>query len=99
MTDLARSVYYLLEGCMKGVVSLINRRNDRIAAFIEDEGFTVFELLGGYSIEIGDIVSGNLDSHGGETFRNLTQLEDMDVYVQAIHCSKSVALRLVKGHD
>ena len=84
---------------MKGVVSFINSKNGRVAALVDGHGFTVFELLGGYEIDIGDIDSGNLDDHGGEVLMNHTQQEEIDVYIQAISCGKDVALRLVRGRE
>lgn len=40
------------------------------------------ELLGAYDVNIGDDVKGDLDSLGGETLFNITEDEEMDVYIQ-----------------
>ncbi len=71
---------------MKGHVIAVNARKGFVAVSTDD-GITVFELLGGYEVEIDDVISGNLDSLGGESFKNETKLEDMEVYVQGIHCT------------
>ena len=60
-----------------------------------DGGITVFELLGGYNIQIGDIISGNLESEGSEIFMNETQKEKMDVFVQGIYCTPQNASQLM----
>ncbi len=45
-------------------------------------GYTVFELLGDYEINIGDVIIGNLDSLGGEKLKNSSTETIMDVFVQ-----------------
>lgn len=79
---------------MKASVIAINTKKGFVAVSTEN-GITVFELLGGYEVEIGDVISGNLDSLGGETFINETQSEEMDVYVQGIRCTESNARQLM----
>ena len=41
-----------------------------------------FEPLGGYDIEIDDVISGNLWSLGGEELTNETKNYKMDVFIQ-----------------
>ncbi len=65
---------------MKGVVSHIQSNG-----FVEikaDTFVSVVELLGGYEVEIGDEIRGNLDSLGGEELYNISQDEQMDVFIQ-----------------
>jgi hypothetical protein len=76
---------------MKGTVALINPRNGFFVVQVEPGDFTVVEMLGGCSIEVGDVVSGNLRSLGGEDLRNETQRETMSVFIQDIHSSASNA--------
>jgi hypothetical protein len=52
------------------------------------------EMLGGYDIELGDFVSGNLHSHGGENLFNERQFTTMLVLIQGIQCSASVARQM-----
>lgn len=60
-----------------------------------DGGITVFELIGGYEVNIGDSIRGDFETHGGETYHNDTSGEEMDVFVQGIHCSPEVARRMM----
>jgi hypothetical protein len=65
---------------MKGIVCNIQKNG-----FIEIQTGTyisVVELLGGYDIEIGDEIKGNLESLGGEVLFNISQDEEMDVFIQ-----------------
>ncbi len=64
----------------------------------DGDRFSVLELLGGYSPEIGDVLSGALEDMGSETVRNATQNEDWDVYIQDKWGSKEFAWRLVSQH-
>ena len=62
-----------------------------------DHGITVFELLGGYDVDKGDVFSGNLESLGGETFFNESKQEKMDVFVQGIYCSMENARQMLSS--
>jgi hypothetical protein len=69
-----------------GTVVALNRRKGFVAVQADD-GYLVFELLGGYEVGLGDVIQGDFRSHGGETFVNRTKGERMDVFVQAIDCT------------
>ena len=71
---------------MTGKVRAINQQKGFIAVETDSNEFSVFELLGGYDVEIGDVISGDLKSLGGETVINKTQSEEMDVFIQDCHC-------------
>ncbi len=64
-----------------------------VAAKSDDTGeIVIFELLGSYDVPLGDVVSRpDFRSVGGETYRNVTQKEDMDVYVHNIVWSMEAA--------
>lgn len=66
-----------------------------LVAVQTDSGITIFELIGDYEISIGDSIRGDFETHGGETYRNVTSGEEMDVFVQAIHCSPKVAHKMM----
>ena len=57
--------------------------------------YTVFELLGGYDVDVGDEFAGDLHSIGGETLYNTTKMERMDASIQATNCTKKNALILL----
>ncbi|MBO8169332.1 MAG: hypothetical protein H0Z35_09145 [Thermoanaerobacteraceae bacterium] len=70
---------------MKGTVAIINHKIGWIAVLTENNNFTIAEVLE-YSLpELGDIISGNLESLGSETFYNNTKEEEFDVFVQDIY--------------
>lgn len=70
---------------MKATVVLVNQNRGMVAAKTEDGEYSIFELLGGYDVEVGDVVSSrDFYSMGGETYRNVTKNEDMSVYVQNV---------------
>jgi hypothetical protein len=71
---------------MKAIVKLINPLRGMYAAEIDGCGeYVVFGLLDSSEPEIGDIISHpDFYSMGGETFANLTQKSQIDVYVQNV---------------
>ncbi|EBF0275578.1 hypothetical protein DB992_15345 [Salmonella enterica] len=58
--------------------------------------FTVAELLGGYDVEKGHVISGDLHSLGGETFLNETEDEDIDVFVQGYGMSEQQSILMIR---
>lgn len=46
--------------------------------------YTTVELLGGYEINIGDVITGNLHSLGREKLKNISTGEVLDVFIQDI---------------
>lgn len=76
---------------MKGTVTLINPKRGFFVVEVDPGDYTVIEILGEYNLEVGDIISGSLDSHGGEDLKNETQGETMSVFIQGVHCSASTA--------
>lgn len=80
---------------MKVTVELISRINGFIAARTEHGEFIVLELLGGYDVENGNMISGNLTSLGSETLYNETKREHIKVFVQDIHASIERAKQLL----
>lgn len=72
---------------MQGSVSFVNPKNGFFIVEVGAGDYTVVEILGGYDIEIGDIIAGDLDSPGDGFLRNETQGVIMSVYVQDVHCA------------
>ncbi len=71
---------------MKATVQLKNRSRGVYAAEIDGQGeYVIFELLDSAEPEIGDVISHpDFYSMGGETFNNITQQCQMDVFVQNV---------------
>lgn len=66
---------------MKGIVTHIDYQNGFVT--VETNiGSTVFELLGDYEINIGDVIIGNLDFLGEEQLKNSSAGETIDVFIQ-----------------
>ena len=81
---------------MQGIVKGINNRKGFIAVETDSGEYAVLELLGGYDVEIGDVISGPLESLGEEEVINLTQSEEMDVFIQEIYCNLQSAQSLMR---
>lgn len=79
---------------MAKVIAVNSRKG--FVAVQTNGGITVFELLGGYEVNVGDVIHGDFTALGGETYRNLTNDEDMDVFVQGVHCSSENARRMME---
>ena len=81
---------------MKGTTELISPNEAMIGVRTENGGFSVLELIGGYSPNLGDVISGNLEQLGGEEVSNLTQGEKWDVFIQDILGSKESAWDIMR---
>jgi len=71
---------------VKAIVQVINRNRGMYAAEIEGQGeYVIFELLDTDEPEIDDVISHpDFYSMGGETFKNITQQCEIEVYVQNV---------------
>lgn len=78
---------------MKGTVVAFNKKKG-FAAIKTESGITVAELFS-CEADIGDIISGDLENPGDETFYNDTQSEEFDVYVHDIKCSEEKSKELL----
>lgn len=76
---------------MKAIVKVVNPNRGMYAAEIDGRGeYVIFELLDSIELEIGDLISHpDFYSMGGETFMNLTQQCQIDVFVQNV-CGPSL---------
>lgn len=81
---------------MKGTVSLISYNRDMVAVTTENGDYTIFEVLGGHNIELGDAISGNLENLAGEILTNLSKDEEIDVFIEDIHSSREHAIELLR---
>jgi hypothetical protein len=80
---------------MTGIIEIIGLRPDMIAVQTETGDYSILELIGLYSPEIGDVISGNLENLGRIKVRNLSQREDWDVYIEEIYASREAAQRMI----
>ncbi|MDO0944617.1 hypothetical protein [Chromohalobacter israelensis] len=71
---------------MRGKVIGINHNRGLIAIQVDEGDITVAEMLGGYSVELGDVIRGDLETVAGETFYNITKSEEMEVFVEGWGC-------------
>jgi len=82
---------------MQGIVKMINPKRGLIAVEIDTNDFTVMEILEmSCNVEIGDVISGNLDSHAGETVTNLSKREKMSVFIEGVNCTPLNANNLMR---
>ncbi|HGN0867346.1 TPA: hypothetical protein ACKROV_000556 [Providencia alcalifaciens] len=81
---------------LKGVIVHIERRIGWIAIRDEFGEITIAELLGGYDVEKGNVITGNLHSEGGETFYNHSTDEELDVYVEYIHLTEAQSIYAIQ---
>lgn len=69
---------------MRGRVIYIDPNNSElIKVQFDGERIATVELLGD-EVEINDILNGNFYNLGGETLYNLTQNEELEVFIQDI---------------
>lgn len=79
---------------MKGKVVGLNKD---LCAVQADSGITIFEILGGHVAEIGDIISGSLESLGSETLYNKTKHEKINVFIEDWSCSPEIAKKFLRN--
>ena len=66
-----------------------------LVAVETSEGFTVLEVRECCAIDIGDEISGPLDSSGEKTLYNGSKDESFDVFIENIHCSRLEVTKLL----
>ena len=80
---------------MKGTVQNISNFNGFVAVETLG-GLTVIEPLDDVALEVGDVIRGDLESHGSETLK-LQGGEEFEGIIQAIQCSAAHATKLLGG--
>ncbi|MFV1992795.1 MAG: hypothetical protein ACC635_02735 [Acidiferrobacterales bacterium] len=71
--------------------------NGTVITFNKIKGFAAIKTVGGVTVaelfsceaDIGDVITGNLENLGDETFYNTTRSEEFEVYVHGVKCSES----------
>ena len=71
---------------MKAIVKVINKNRGMYAAEIDGSGeYVIFELLDSSEPELEDTITHqDFYSMGGETFKNITQSCNIDVFVENV---------------
>lgn len=82
---------------MHGVVVHYERRIGYIVIRDLIGEFTVAELLGGYDVAEGHIISGKLHILGGETLMNETEDQAIEVFVQGYGMSEQQSNLMLRG--
>ena len=66
-----------------GTVEATNPARGMVAVSTEDDGFTIFELLSDWNVEVGDSIAwSNGHGLGSEIYENVTKGSHAEVYVQ-----------------
>ncbi len=81
---------------MTGVVVAINASRGMVVVRTNLGDYSVIELIGGCDAEVGDQFTGKLRDLGSEVIRNVSQFENMDVYIQGVFGSRSDAIDLIR---
>jgi hypothetical protein len=81
---------------MYGIVKIINHERGIIAVEVDTNDFTVFEYKRPYAVNIGNVISGNLDSKGSKSLMNLSNYNKMDVIIQGVNCTLQNAQHLME---
>lgn len=80
---------------MRGIVIAVNSVRGMVVVETDEGSYSAIELIGGYDVELGDILSGNLETEGAETIRNVSQSERMDAYVQGVYPTEEPAIEII----
>ncbi|MBL5899961.1 hypothetical protein I7V27_13620 [Lelliottia amnigena] len=82
---------------MVGKIVHIEHRIGWIAIRDDRGEITIAELLGGYNVEIGNVVSGDLHTCGGSSFFNRSTNEELSVMVQYVGLNDQQAIRAIQS--
>lgn len=81
---------------MNGIIRAINYNRGIIAVEVDGGDYTIVELCGDYDVNIEDVITGDLESSGGETLFNKTNNEKMDTFIQDHGCTFQQARNFMK---
>ncbi len=65
---------------------------------LEDGMYSVVEPMGGYNIEIGDELVGDLETEGSTVLMNITYDEEIDAIIQYVAGNPQDAFRILPAH-
>ena len=81
---------------MRCIVIALNSVRGMVVVETDEGSYSAIELIGGYDVELGDILSGNLETEGSKNIRNVSQAEEMDVYVHGVYPMKGPAIEMIR---
>ncbi len=67
---------------MRGVVKFVNEEFGLVAVETEHGEYTVFGLMNGGTVGIGDVITGDLEQLDHQTLRNETRDSRLHVYIE-----------------
>ncbi|CDH24364.1 hypothetical protein [Xenorhabdus bovienii] len=82
---------------MRGVVVHHEHRIKFITIRNSRGEFILAELLGGYLVENGDVISGSIEYLGSQALLNETKNQQIHVFVQDIGLTEKQAIRRIQG--
>ena len=71
--------------------------NGDLCAILVSSGITLLEILGGHVTELGDKISGDLESVGSNMLFNETKKEKLDTFIEDWSCSPEIAKNFLYG--
>jgi hypothetical protein len=82
---------------MKGIVKMINPKTCMVAVELETNDFAIIETRNVvFNVDIGDIIIGNFNCLSGESVKNISKDETMNVLIKDINCNSEGARKLMK---
>lgn len=81
---------------MKGIVTQINRKNGLCSIKIERNSYSIFETLEFDDIDIGDIISGELQEIGGIVLKNESKKVTINGVLQNYDCTENQLSKQLK---
>jgi hypothetical protein len=73
---------------MRGTVKKINPKNGYFAIEIERNSYSIFEILSSNSIDVGDIINGQLQELGDAILTNESKAETINGIIQNYDCTE-----------
>ncbi len=67
---------------MRGVVKFVNEEFGLVAVETEHGEFTVFGLMNGGTVNVGDVITGDLEQLDHQTLSNETSKGKLHVYIE-----------------
>lgn len=81
---------------MKGTVKHINRKNGLCSIEIERNSYSIFEILELENIEIGDVLSGELQERGDVVLKNESKKVAINGILQNYDCTENQLTKQLK---